>query len=168
MHVKAQAINIFGCLYDADRGHPDQGKVNAAHALPMPTSVTKLQEFLGLVTYLPLHPWFVHLDCPSAWTSQEGHRLHLELHLWCNFSAGHGSCHQWHHPQVFWPFTSHDNTSWCLTGRPWSSTPAEWQTHGFCQQDPYWNWVLICQHRERDATCHLWSREIPIPNICLW
>ena len=51
-HMKAQAINFFGCLYNADGVHPDPGKVNAIHALPVPTNVTELQEFLGLVTYL--------------------------------------------------------------------------------------------------------------------
>ena len=51
-HVKAQAVNFFGCLYDAKGVHPDPGKVNAIHSLPVPTSITELQEFLGLVTYL--------------------------------------------------------------------------------------------------------------------
>ena len=52
MHVKALAINFFGCLYDANSVHPDLEKVDAVHALPAPTNVTKLQEFLGMVTYL--------------------------------------------------------------------------------------------------------------------
>ena len=69
-----------------------------------------------------LHPWFVHLDCPPIWAPQEGHRPSLEPHLWCHFSACKRSCCQQHHPQVFWPFTSHDNTSRCLTGRPWCSS----------------------------------------------
>ena len=50
--VKAPAVNFFGCLYDADGVHPDPDKVDAIHALPVPTNVTKLQEFLGMVTYL--------------------------------------------------------------------------------------------------------------------
>ena len=49
-HVKVQAINFFGCLYDANGIHPDPGKVNAVHALPAATNTTELQEFLGLVT----------------------------------------------------------------------------------------------------------------------
>ena len=48
-HVKVLAVNFFGCLYDADGVHPDPDKVNAVHALPAPTNVTKLQEFLGMV-----------------------------------------------------------------------------------------------------------------------
>ena len=52
MHVKAPAINFFGCLYDANGVHPDPEKINAVHALPAPTNVTELQEFLSMVTYL--------------------------------------------------------------------------------------------------------------------
>ena len=51
-HVKAPAVKFFGCFYDADGVHPDLDKVDAMHALPAPTNVTKLQEFLGMVTYL--------------------------------------------------------------------------------------------------------------------
>ena len=51
-HMKAQAINFFGCLYDANGVHPDPRKVDAVHALPAPTNVTELQEFLGVVAYL--------------------------------------------------------------------------------------------------------------------
>ena len=48
-HVKAPAVNFFGCLYDADGVHLDPDKVNAVHAVPVPTNVTELQEFLGMV-----------------------------------------------------------------------------------------------------------------------
>ena len=51
-HVKAPAVNFFGCLYDADDVPPDLDKVNAIHTLPAPRNVTKLQEFLGMVTYI--------------------------------------------------------------------------------------------------------------------
>ena len=64
-HVKAQAINLFGCLYDANGVHPDPGKVDAVHTLLAPTNVTKLQEFLGLVTYLsPFIPGLSTLTAP--------------------------------------------------------------------------------------------------------
>ena len=65
IHMKAQAVNFFGCLYDANGVHPDPGKVNAVHALPAPTNVTELQEFLGLVTYLsPFIPGLSTLTAP--------------------------------------------------------------------------------------------------------
>ena len=64
-HMKAQAINFFGCLYNAHGVHPDPGKVNAVHALLAPTNVTQLQEFLGLVTYLsPFMPGLFTLTAP--------------------------------------------------------------------------------------------------------
>ena len=64
-HMKAQAINFFGCLYNANGVHPDPGKVDAVHALPAPTNVTELQEFLGLVTYLsPFIPGLCTLTAP--------------------------------------------------------------------------------------------------------
>ena len=52
MHIKAPAINFFGCLYNANGVHPDLEKVNAVHVVPAPTNVTELQEFLSMVTYL--------------------------------------------------------------------------------------------------------------------
>ena len=64
-HVKAQAVNFFGCLYDANGVHPDLGKVKAIHALLAPTNITELQEFLGLVTYLsPFIPGLSTLTAP--------------------------------------------------------------------------------------------------------
>ena len=64
-HVNTQAINFFGCLYDANGVHPDPGKVDAVHALPAPTNITELQEFLGLVTYLsPFIPSLSTLTAP--------------------------------------------------------------------------------------------------------
>ena len=64
-HVKAPAVNFFGCLYDADGVHPDLDKVDAIHTLPVPTNVTKLQEFLGMVTYLsPFIPGLSTLTAP--------------------------------------------------------------------------------------------------------
>ena len=64
-HMKAKAVNFFGCLYDANGVHLDPGKVIAVHALPAPTNITELQEFLGLVTYLsPLIPGLSTLTTP--------------------------------------------------------------------------------------------------------
>ena len=64
-HMKAQAINFFGCLYDASGVHPDPGKVDAVHTLPAPTNVTELQEVWGLVTYLsPFIPRLSTLTTP--------------------------------------------------------------------------------------------------------
>ena len=64
-HVKAQAINFCGWLYDANGILPDPGKVDAVHALPAPTNITELQEFLGLVTYLsPFIPGLSTLTAP--------------------------------------------------------------------------------------------------------
>ena len=64
-HVKAQAFNFFGCLYDGNGVCPDLGKVDAVHALPAPTNITEFQEFLGLVTYLsPFIPGLSTLTAP--------------------------------------------------------------------------------------------------------
>ena len=64
-HMKAPAINFFSCLYDANGVHPNPGKVDAIHALPVPTNITKLQEFLGLFTYLsPFIPGLSTLTAP--------------------------------------------------------------------------------------------------------
>ena len=51
---------ILGCLYDGSGLHPD-----AVHALPTPTNVTELQEFLGMVMQLsPFIPGLSTLTSP--------------------------------------------------------------------------------------------------------
>ena len=63
--MKAQAVNFFGCLSDANGVHLDPGKVYTVHALLAPTNVTELQEFLGLVKYLgPFIPFLSTLTAP--------------------------------------------------------------------------------------------------------
>ena len=49
--VKAPLVKFFGCLYDESVFPPDPEKVDAVHALPTPTNVTKFQDFLGMVMY---------------------------------------------------------------------------------------------------------------------
>ena len=83
----------------------------------------------------------------------------MELHLRHHFWVDQGSCCQWYHPQVLWPLTPHDNTGWCLTGRPWCSTPAKWQTHSLCQQDPHWNQMPICKNGEREMLAAVFGAE---------
>ena len=63
-HVKAQAINFFGCLYDANGVLPDPGKVKTVHTLPACTNITKFQECLGLVMYLS--PFILGLSTLTA------------------------------------------------------------------------------------------------------
>ena len=159
-HMKAQAINFFGCLYDANGVHPDPGKVNAVQALPAPTNITELQEFLGFVTYLsPFIPGLSTLTAP----------LRELLKKDADFCWNHtydtafeqikeavvsDTTLRYFNPSL--PVTIQD---WCLTGRPWCSTPAEWQTHSFCQQGPHQNQMLICQHWEREMLAAVFGVE---------
>ena len=64
-HVKAPVVNFFSCLYDANVVHLDPDKVNTIHALPAPTNITELQEFLGMVMYpSPFIPGLSTLTAP--------------------------------------------------------------------------------------------------------
>ena len=87
-HVKAPAINFFGCLYDVNGVHLDLEKVDAVHALPAATNVTELQEFLSMVTYLSP---FIHglstLTAPLQELLKKRCQLYLECKLWACFSA---------------------------------------------------------------------------------
>ena len=63
--VQAPMVKFFGCLCDESGFHPDSEKVDAAHALPTPTNITELHEFLGRVTYLsPFIPGLSTLAAP--------------------------------------------------------------------------------------------------------
>ena len=65
MHVKAPAVNFFSCLYDADGVYLDPDKVCTC-----PANANKCHQTPGVLRHgnVPkfLHPWPVHLDCPSA------------------------------------------------------------------------------------------------------
>ena len=50
--LKADSIMFFGCLYDKNGVQPDPEKVEAIRAMPAPTCLCELQEFIGMVTYL--------------------------------------------------------------------------------------------------------------------
>ena len=50
--VKKDSVTFFGTVYDADGAHPDPKKVDAVHQMPSPETPSRLQQFLGMVTYL--------------------------------------------------------------------------------------------------------------------
>ena len=50
--LKADSVMFFRCLYDRNGIRPDPAKVKAIQAMPAPTYLCKLQEFIGMVTYL--------------------------------------------------------------------------------------------------------------------
>ena len=159
IHVKALAINFFGCQYNANGVHPDLEKVDAVHA-PQHHKChwTPRVPWHGDIIQ-PLHPWPVHSDCSSVRTPEKRCQLHLECQLWGRFSVIQASCCQWHHPQILWPVTACDHTSQCLTGRSRCSTPTEQQPMAFASKaliDAECRYVNI----ERDASSCLWSREI--------
>ena len=63
--VKVPMVKFFGCLYDESGVHPAPEKVDAVYALPTPTNITVLHEFLGMVTYLsPFIPGLSTLTTP--------------------------------------------------------------------------------------------------------
>ena len=63
--VQTPLVKFFGCLYDESGVHPDPVKVDAVHALPTPTNITGLQEFLGMVIYpSPFIPGLSTLTAP--------------------------------------------------------------------------------------------------------
>ena len=50
--LKADSVMFFRCLYDRNSIRPDPAKVEAIQAMPAPTCLCELQEFIGMVTYL--------------------------------------------------------------------------------------------------------------------
>ncbi len=63
--VKAKSITFFGSCYDENGVHPDPAKVADIKQWAPPDSIQKLQEFLGMVTYLsPFIPGLSTLTAP--------------------------------------------------------------------------------------------------------
>ncbi len=60
-----EKIHFFGTVYNAKGAHLDPKKVEAIHALHSPTSMTELQEILGIITYMsPFIPRLSDLTQP--------------------------------------------------------------------------------------------------------
>ena len=65
--IKAPVLKFLGFLYGESGVYQDPEKVDAVHALPTPTNITELQEFLGIVTYLsPFIPGLSTLTAPCV------------------------------------------------------------------------------------------------------
>ena len=101
-----------------------------------------------------LHPWFVHLDCPSVWAAQERHRLHLELHLQCRFSIRSKKLSSVTPPSDIsthhFPVTIQVDASQVGLGAALlqNGKPVAFASKTLTKTD-----MLVCQHRERDASC---------------
>ena len=62
---KTPMVKFFEYLYDESEVHPEAEKVDDVHALPTPTNITELQEFLGMEMYLsPFIPGLSTLTAP--------------------------------------------------------------------------------------------------------
>ena len=165
-HVKAQAVNFFKCLYNANGVHPDPGKVDAIHALPAPTNVTELQEFLGLVTYLcPFIPGLSTLTAPL-------HEL-LKKDMDFIWNCTYDAAFQWVKEAVIsdttlryfdrsLPMTTQVDASLVGLGPALlqNGKPVAFASKTLTKTE--YQYANI----ERDASCCLWSREIP--HLHLW
>ena len=137
-YVKAQTINFFGCLYNANGVHPDPGKVDAVHALLAPRNVTELQEFLGLVTYLsPFIPGLSTLIVPL----QELLKKDTDFIWNCTYDAAFewvkeavlsDTTLRYFDPSL--PVTIQVDASQVGLG---AAPLQKWQTHSLCQQSPH-------------------------------
>ena len=164
--MKDQAINFFGCLHDADDVHPDPGKVNAVHALPAPTSITKLQEFFGLLMYLsPFIPGLSTLTAPLCKLLKKD----TDFTWNCTYDATFQHVKEavisdttlrYFDPSL--PVTIQVDASQVGLGAALlqNGKPMAFASKALTKTE--------CQYAniERDVSCHLWSGEIP--NICLW
>ena len=71
--VKQNSVVFFRYVYDANGTHPDPEKVSAVHKMLAPETVTQLQKFLRLVTYLsPFIPSLYSLIAPPCELLKKG------------------------------------------------------------------------------------------------
>ena len=163
-HVKVQAVNFFGCLYDANGVHPDSGKVDAIHALLVPTNINKLQDILGLVTYLsPFISGLSTLTVPCVSCSRRTDFI---------WSCTHNATFQCVKEAVISNTTlGYFNPSLPVTIQVYASQiglgaallqngkPMAFASKALTKTECW------CANIERDASCCLWSGEIP--KVCL-
>ena len=165
-HMKAQAVNFFGCLYDANGVHPGPGKIDTVHALPVPTNVTELQEFLDLVTYLsPFIPGLSTLTAPLCKLLKKDTDLTWNHTYNATFQRVKEAVISETTLRYFdssLPVTIQVNASQVGLGVALlqNGKPMAFASKALTKTEHWYANI------ERDASCHLWSREIP--NVCLW
>ena len=163
---RAQAINFFGCLYNASGVHPDSGKVNAVHTLPAPTNITELQEFLGLVTYLsPFIPGLSTLTTPLWGLLNEDADF-----IWnCTYDVAFEQVKEavvsdttlrYFDPSLLVTIQVDASQVGLGAALLQNGKPIAFASKALTETECWY--VDI----ERDASCYLWSREIP--HLCLW
>ena len=153
-------------LYDANGVHPDPGKVDAVHALPAPTNVTELQEFLGLVTYLS--PFIPGLSTLTA-SLRELLKKDTDFSWNCTYDIAFERVKEavvsdttlrYFDPSL--PVTIQVDASQVGLGAALlqNGKPVAFASKALTKTE--------CRYAniERDASCCLWSREIP--HLCLW
>ena len=165
-HMKAQAINFLGCLYDANGGHPDPGKVNAVHTLLAPTNVKELQEFLGLVTYLsPFIPGLSSLTTPlhgllKKDTDFSWNCTYDAAFQWVKEAVVSDTTFRYFDPSL--PITIQVDASQVGLGAALlqNGKPIAFSSKALTETE--------CQYTniEGGASCHLCSGEVP--DVCLW
>ena len=151
---------------DANGVHPDPGKVDAVHALPAPTNITELQEFLGLVTYLsPFIPGLSTLTAP-LW---ELLKKDIDFIWNCTYDAAFewvkeavisDTTLRYFDPSL--PVTIQVDASQVGLGAVLlqNGKPIAFASKAPTETECWYANI------ERDASCCLWSREIP--HLCLW
>ena len=50
--IKRQSLKFFGLVFDAEGAHPDPKRIRDIEQMRRPANSTKLQEFLGIATYM--------------------------------------------------------------------------------------------------------------------
>ena len=76
--VKKDSVTFFSTIYDADGAHPDPKKVDAVHQMPSPDTPSQLQQFLGMVTYLSIHPITLYPHCNTMGTAEKELKVQVE------------------------------------------------------------------------------------------
>ena len=132
--VKQTSVVFFRCVYDATGAHPDPEKVSGVHKMPAPKTATKLQKFLGLVTYLlPFipscfsspHPTWVAEEKEQSSSATPPFRKHSTQSYHCFARIPHCGTST---------SASLSPSSWYIPKRPRCCPPSRWPPSYLCLQ----------------------------------
>ena len=80
--IKQSSMKFFGLVFDAEGVHPDPERIEDIRLLRQPQTMSQLQQFLSIATYVSIHTPPLAAHCSIARYGPESRRVQMDRVTW--------------------------------------------------------------------------------------